>query len=133
MKTVFPAVSASKLSWVSSMALAPVAAAARPTNRAVNFMVVIAVVKMRISTEARGRCLPKIQNKILLDRREVLLLPPWAIKGFQSAFAFIHSSSFFFNLENLMGLLHSSLSHVPFTSITNTLLNDNAAFILAES
>jgi len=40
MNTVFPAVSASKLSAVSSMALMPVAAAANPRKRAVNFMVI---------------------------------------------------------------------------------------------
>lgn len=42
-KTVFPEVSASQLSALSSMALAPVAAAANPRNRAVNFMVEVSI------------------------------------------------------------------------------------------
>ncbi len=71
MKTVFPAVSASKLSWVSSMALAPEAAAARPTNRAVNFMVVvIAVVFLCESQRKRAAC-PRSK------RQKIILWPDW--------------------------------------------------------
>ena len=98
MKTVFPAVSASKLSWVSSMALAPEAAAARPTNRAVNFMVVIALFFMRsqISTEA-GLFVQDPSLARQTGQTRGPFIAPMGYQGDSSPPS--PSSSFFFNLS----------------------------------